>query len=162
MSEQALDFRDYLIRQQQQDRLQQINALFPKSDEDRAADQAERRVTASVRGCRSCSRRRLEVEEALTDVITQARDLRKKISNGLVSDKDARETLGNLRKLRAEQVARTASIKTVYEGATRDHRGPGRSRCRVEEQVLGPQTLIMPGRRVSHSEARWALAAADT
>jgi hypothetical protein len=65
-----------------------------------------------------------DVEEALTDVVTQARDLRKRISSGLVSEKDARETLGNLRKLRAKLVARTASIKTVYEGAVKTIEDP--------------------------------------
>ena len=125
MSDQALDFRDYLIRQQQQDRLQQeFNALFPKSDEDHAADQAERVSQQAYEAAEASAVAASEVEEALTDIVTQARDLRKKISNGLVPEKDARETLGNLRKLRAELVARTASIKTVYEGATRDIEDP--------------------------------------
>jgi transcriptional regulator NrdR family protein len=125
MGDQALDFRDYLTRQQQQDRLQQqFDALFPKSDEDHASDQAERVSQQAYEAAEASAVGASEVEEALTDVVTQARDLRKKISDGLASEKDARETLGNLRKLRAELVARTASIKTVYEGATRDIEDP--------------------------------------
>ena len=66
----------------------------------------------------------LEVEEALTNVVTEARDLRKRISSGLVSEKDAREALGNLRQLHAKLVARTASIKTMYEGAVKKIEDP--------------------------------------
>ena len=91
---------------------------------DHAADQAERVSQQAYEAAEASAVAASEVEEALTDIITQARDLRKKISNGLVSDKDARETLGNLRKLHAELVTRTASIKTVYEGATRDIEDP--------------------------------------
>jgi hypothetical protein len=41
-----------------------------------------------------------------------------------VSEKDDREALGNLRKLRANLVARTASIKTAYEGAVKTIEDP--------------------------------------
>jgi hypothetical protein len=61
---------------------------------------------------------------ALTEVVTQARDLRKRISSGLVSEKDLREALGDLRKRRAKLVARTASIKTMYEGALKTIEDP--------------------------------------
>jgi hypothetical protein len=65
-----------------------------------------------------------EIEEALTDVVAEARDRRKRISSGLVSEKDTREALGNLRKLRAKLVARTASIKTTYESAVKTIEDP--------------------------------------
>jgi hypothetical protein len=42
MTSQPMDYRDYLNRQQQQAwQRSQIDKLFPKSDEDHAADQAE-------------------------------------------------------------------------------------------------------------------------
>jgi hypothetical protein len=41
-----------------------------------------------------------------------------------VSEKDAREALGNLRKRGAKLVARTASIKTAYEGAVKTIEDP--------------------------------------
>jgi hypothetical protein len=109
-----LDFRDYLIRQQEQERMrQQVDALFSKSDEDHAADQADRLAQQAYEAAEACAGRAANVEEALVDVVTQARDLRKKISNGLVSEKDATETLRNLHTLRARLEARTASIKTM-------------------------------------------------
>ena len=56
--------------------------------------------------------------------MTEARDLRKRISSGLASEKDAREVPGNLRKLRTKLVARTASIKTAYEAAVKTIEDP--------------------------------------
>jgi hypothetical protein len=127
-----MDYRDFLIRQHEQERMrQQFDALFPKSDEDHAADQADRVSQQAYDAAEACAVGASDVEEALTDVVTQARDLRKRISSGLVSEKDAREALGSLRKLRAELVARTASIKTVYEGATRDIEDPAAFSARM-------------------------------
>jgi hypothetical protein len=125
MTDQPMDHRDYLIRQQQQERMaQQFDAMFSKSDEDHAADQAELVSQQAYDTAEACAVGASEVEEALTNVVTQARDLRKRISSGLVSEKDDREALGNLRKLRANLVARTASIKTVYEGAVKTIEDP--------------------------------------
>jgi hypothetical protein len=125
MTSQPMDHRDYLIRQQQQERIaQQFDAMFSKSDEDHAAEQAELVSQQAYDSAEACAVGASEVEEALTDVVTQARDLRTRISSGLVSEKDDREALGNLRKLRAKLVARTASIKTVYEGAVKTIEDP--------------------------------------
>ena len=125
MTSQPMDFRDYLNRQQQQVwQRSQIDKLFPKSDEDHAADQAELISQQAYDTAEACAVDATEVEEALTDVVTQARDLRKRISSGLVSEKDAREALGNLRKRRAKVVARTASIKTAYDGAVKTIEDP--------------------------------------
>jgi hypothetical protein len=125
MTSQPMDYRDYLIRQHEQERMrQQFERLFPKSDEDHAAEQADRVAQLAYDTAEECAAGASEVEEALTEVVTQARDLRKRISSGLVSEKDARETLGNFRKLRAKQVARTASIKTVYGGAVKTIEDP--------------------------------------
>ena len=103
---------------------QQVDALFSKSEEDHAADQADRVCQHAYDTAETCAGHTSDIEEALVDVVTQARDLRKKISNGLVSEKDARETLRNLRTLRARLEARTASIKTMYEGALRTIEDP--------------------------------------
>src|SRR3954454_10198195 len=106
---------------------QQVDALFSKSEEDHAADQAERLCQQAYEVAETCAGHAANVEEALVDVATQARDLRKKISNGLVSEKDATETLRNLRTLRARLAARTASIKAMYP-CTRARSGPSRTR----------------------------------
>jgi hypothetical protein len=125
MTGQPMDYRDYLIRQHEQERMrQQFEALFSKSDEEHAADQAELISQQAYDTAEACAVDATEVEEALTEVVTQARDLRKRISSGLVSEKGGREALGNLRKLRAKLVARTASIKTVYEGAVKTIEDP--------------------------------------
>jgi hypothetical protein len=42
MTDQPMDFRDFLVRKHEQERMaQRFEALFSKSDEDHAADQAE-------------------------------------------------------------------------------------------------------------------------
>ena len=63
------DFRDYLIRQQEQERMrQQVDALFSKSDEDHAADQAELVSRQAYDTAEECAVGASEVEEALTGV----------------------------------------------------------------------------------------------
>ena len=125
MTDQPMDYRDYLIQQHEQERMrQQFEGLFSKSDEDHAADQAELVSQQAYDTAEACAVGALEVEEALTEVVTGARDLRKRISSGLASEKDAREALGNLRKLRTKLVARTASIKTAYEAAVKTIEDP--------------------------------------
>jgi hypothetical protein len=120
-----MDNRDYLIRQYEQERIQQqLDALFSKSDEDHAADQADLVAQQAYDTAEACAVGASDVEEALTGIVVQARDLRNRISSGLVSEKEAREALGNLRKLHANLVARTASIKTVYEGAVKTIEDP--------------------------------------
>jgi hypothetical protein len=125
MTDQPMDNREYLIRQNQQERMrQQFERLFSKSDEDHAADQAELVSQQAYDTAEACAIGASEVEEALTEVVAEARDLRKRISGGLVSEKDAREALGNLRKRRAKLVARIASIKIAYEGAVKTIEDP--------------------------------------
>ena len=125
MTDQPMDFRDFLIRQHEQERMaQRFEALFSKSDEDHAADQAELVSQQAYDTAEACAVGASEVEAALTDVVTEARDRHKRISSGLVSEKDAREALGNLRKRYAKLMARTASIKTAYEGAVKTIEDP--------------------------------------
>jgi hypothetical protein len=124
MTGQPMDYRDFLIRQHEQERMvQRFEGLFSKSDEDHAADQAELVSQQAYETAEACVVDASGVEEALTEVVTQARDLRKRINTGLVSEKDAK-ALGNLRKLRTKLAARTASIKTAYESAVKTIEDP--------------------------------------
>jgi hypothetical protein len=91
MTDQPMDFRDFLIRQHEQERMaQRFEGLFSKSDEEHAADQAELVSQQAYETAEECAVGASEVEEALTDVVTQARDRHKRISSGLVSEKDAK------------------------------------------------------------------------
>jgi hypothetical protein len=125
MTDQPMDYRDWLIRQHEQERTaQRFEALFSKSDEDHATEQADRVAQLAYDTAEECAVGASEVEKALMEVATEARDLRKRISSGLASEKDAREALGNFRKRRTKLVARTASIKTAYEGAVKTIEDP--------------------------------------
>jgi hypothetical protein len=71
-----MDYRDYMIRQQQQDHIQQrFDALFTKDEEHAAAatqgieDLAYHTAQEAAAACD-------HVQDSLTDVITQTRDLR--------------------------------------------------------------------------------------
>jgi hypothetical protein len=50
-------------------------------------------------------------------VITQTRGLRAQIQSGIVPEKDARKLLADLRKQRAELVAKIAPTKSKHDGA---------------------------------------------
>jgi len=68
------------------------------------------------------------VQEALTDVITQARDLRAPIKSGTVPDKDARKLLAELHKQHAELVAKIAPTKTRYDSGQATLKDPAARR----------------------------------
>jgi hypothetical protein len=69
MTDQPMDYRDYLIRQHEQVRMrQQFERLFSKSDEDHAADQAELVSRQAYDTAEECAVGASEVEEALTGV----------------------------------------------------------------------------------------------
>jgi hypothetical protein len=82
--------------------------------EDQAQDSAEGAAAAAS-----------EAEVALVEVITEARDLRKKITNGVVSPDDARHALAELRQRHREIAAHVPSIaydravKTIEDPAAR-------------------------------------------
>jgi chromosome segregation ATPase len=124
MTRQPMDFTDYLIRQQQQQWQQdQIHKLF-RSDEDRDAEiarQIEDQAHDSAEGAAAAAS---EAEEALVDVITEARDLRKKITSGVVSPDDARHALAKLRQRHKEIAAHVPTVKTAYEGAVKTIEDP--------------------------------------
>jgi hypothetical protein len=124
MSKQPMDFRDYLIRQQQQSWQQdQIDKLFAK-DQDRDAEIHHRVEQQARDAAQSAAVVASDAEEALTDVVTQARDLRKRITSGVVSPGDARRLLAELRQRQREIVAQAPSIKIAYDGAARTIEDP--------------------------------------
>ena len=63
-------------------------------------------------------------EEALSDVIAEARELRKKITSGVVSPDDARRVLAKLRQRHRVIAARTRTIKIAYDGAVKTIEDP--------------------------------------
>ena len=96
MTSRPMDFTDHLIRQQQQSWQQsQIDKLF-RSDEDRDA-QIARRIEDQAQDSAERAAAASEAEEAFVEVITEARELRKKITSGVVSPDDARQALAKLR-----------------------------------------------------------------
>ena len=112
-----MDYRDYLIRKQQQDRMaQRFDALFTK-EEDHAAAAAQGIEDLAYHAAQEAAAAYDYIQESLTDVITQTRDLRARIPSGIVPDKDVRQLLGDLRKQRAELVAKIAPTKTKHDGA---------------------------------------------
>jgi hypothetical protein len=117
VTDQPMDYRDYLIRKQQQDRMaQRFDALFTK-DEEHAAAATQGIENLAYHTAQEAAAAYDYVQESLTDVITQTRDLRARIQSGTVPEKDARRLLADLRKQRAELVAKIAPTKTKHDGA---------------------------------------------
>src|SRR5215211_2800509 len=105
VTDQPMDYRDYLIRQQQQDRIrQQVDALFTK-DEDHAAAATQGIENLAYHTAQEAVAAYDYVQESLTDLIAQNRDLRARIQSG-TPEKEARKLLADLRKRHAEQVAK--------------------------------------------------------
>jgi hypothetical protein len=112
-----MDYRDYLIRKQQQDRMaQRFDALFTK-DEDHAAAAAQGIENLAYHAAQEAAAAYDHIEESLTDVSAHARDLRARIENGIVPEKDARKLLAELPKRRAELVAKIAPTKSRHDSA---------------------------------------------
>jgi hypothetical protein len=65
-----------------------------------------------------------DAEDALGDVVTEARDLRKKITSGVVSADDARRALAELRQRHRAIAAHARSIKIAYDGAVKTIEDP--------------------------------------
>ena len=89
------------------------DAEIERRIEDRAYDSAQRAAAAAG-----------DVEEALGDVIAEARELRKKITSGVVSPDDARRALAELRQRHREIAAHLPSIKIAYDGAVKTIEDP--------------------------------------
>ena len=119
MTSQTTDIYDYLNRAQQQAWQQsQIDKLFP-SEEERNAQLARRIEDQAHNSAEGAAAAASEAEEALVEVITEARDLRKRITSGVVSPDDARHALAELRQRHKKIAARVPSIKTAYDGAVK-------------------------------------------
>jgi hypothetical protein len=117
VSDQPMDYRDWLIRQQQQEHIRQrFEALFT-NDEERARSGIQGIENLAYHEAQEAAAAYDIVQECLTDVITQARDLRARIPSGIVTEKDARELLADLGKQRAKLVAKIAPTKTRHDSA---------------------------------------------
>ena len=124
MTSQTTDIYDYLNRAQQQAWQQsQIDKLFP-SEEERNAQLARRIEDQAHNSAEGAAAAASEAEEALVEVITEARDLRKKITNGVLSPDDARHALAKLRQRHKEISARVPSIKVAYDRAVKTIEDP--------------------------------------
>jgi hypothetical protein len=123
-----MDYRDYLIRKQQQDRMaQRFNALFTK-DEDHAAAATQGIENLAYHAAQEAAAAYDHIEESLTDVSTQARDLRARIESGIVPEKDARKLLADLRKHCDELDAKIAPTKSKHDSAQADLKDPAAKR----------------------------------
>jgi hypothetical protein len=128
VTDQPMDYRDYLIRQHQQERMaQQFEALFTK-DEDHAAAGTQHIEDQAYYEAQGAAAVYDDVQESLTDVITQARDLRARIQNGVVTEKDARELLADLHKQRAKLVVKIAPTKSRHDSAQATLKDPAAKR----------------------------------
>jgi hypothetical protein len=128
VTDQPMDYRDYLIRRHQQERMaQRFNALFTK-DEDHAAAATQGIEDLAYHTAQEAAAAYDYVQDSLTDVITQARDLRTRIHSGIVPEKDARKLLADLRKQRAELVAKIAPTKSKHDSAQATLKDPAARR----------------------------------
>jgi hypothetical protein len=127
VTDQPMDYRDYLIRQQQQTRVaQQFDALFTK-DEDHAAAATQGIEDLAYYEAQGAAATYDYVQESLTEVITKNRDLRAQIRSGSVPE-NAPKLLADLRKRRAELVAKIAPTKSRHDGAQATLKDPAARR----------------------------------
>ena len=115
MTAEPMDVRDW-----QQD---QINKLSPY-DDDRTAEIEQRIRDQAYDAAEGAVGAASDAEEALGEVITGARELRKKITSGVVSPDDARRALAELRQRHREIAAHVPSIKIAYDGAVKTIEDP--------------------------------------
>ena len=128
MTDQPMDYRDYLIRQQHHDRMaQRFDALFTK-DEDHAAGATQGIENQAYYEAQEAAAAYDDVQESLTDVITQARDLSARIQSGIVPEKDARKLLADLGRQLAKLVAKIAPTKSRHDSAQATLKDPAAKR----------------------------------
>jgi hypothetical protein len=127
MTDQPMEYRDYLIRQHQQERMaRRFDALFTK-DEDHARNGTQGIEDWPYHAAQEAAAAYDYMQESLTDVITQTRSLRARIQSGTVPE-DARKLLGDLRKQRAELVAKIAPTKSRHDSAQATLKDPAARR----------------------------------
>jgi hypothetical protein len=128
VTDQPMDYRDWLIRQQQQERIaQRFEALFTK-DEEHAAAATQGIENLAYHEAQEAAAAYDHVQESLTDVITRTRDLRARIQSGTVPDKDGRKLLADLHKQHAELVAKIAPTKSKHDSAQATLKDPAAQR----------------------------------
>jgi chromosome segregation ATPase len=130
MTDEPMDYRDWLIRRQQQERIaQRFDALFTK-DEEHAAAATQGIENLAYQTAQEAAAAYDHFQDSLTDVITQARDIRARIHSGTVHEQQARKLLADLRKQHAKQVAKIAPTKSKYDGAQATLKDPAAQRRR--------------------------------
>jgi hypothetical protein len=128
VTEQPMDYRDYLIRQHQQERMaQRFDALFTK-DEDHAAAATQGIEDLAYHAAQEAAAAYDYIEESLTDVSTQARGLRARIESGTVPENDVRRLLADLHKQCDKLVAKIAPTKSKHDSAQADLKDPAAKR----------------------------------
>jgi len=128
VTDEPMDYRDYLIRQQQQERIaQRFDALFTK-DEDHAAAATQRIEDQAYYDAQEAAAVYDDVQESLTDVITQTRDLHAQIQSGNAPEKDARELLADLGRQLAKLVGKIAPTKSRHDSAQATLKDPAAKR----------------------------------
>jgi hypothetical protein len=141
-----MDFRDYLIRQHQQERMaQQVDALFTK-DEDHAAAATQRIEDQAYSDAIESATVYDDVQESLTDVITQVRDLRARIQSGVVPDKDGRELLADLRNQSAKAGRQDHPHQEQARQRAGHSEGPRRQEGGANREVPGAPQVVNHGR----------------
>jgi hypothetical protein len=136
VTDQAMDFRDWLILRNQPERIaQRFDALFTK-DEDHAA--------AATQGIENQAY--YDVQESLTDVITQTRDLHAQIQSGIVPEKDARELLADLGRQLAKLVGKVAPTKSRHDSAQATLKDPAAKREALIARFPGAPQVVDDGR----------------
>jgi hypothetical protein len=101
---------------------EQIDNVLPDGERDAAiAQRVQDRAYDAAEGAAMAAS---DVEEALGDVITEARDLRKKVASGVASPDEARRALAELRQRHGEIAVHVPSIKAAYERALKTVEDP--------------------------------------
>jgi hypothetical protein len=114
--------------QQQQDRIRQrFDALFTK-DEEHAAAATQGIENLGYHEAQEAAAAYDYLQDSLTDVITQTRDLCAPIQSGIVPEKDARKLLADLRKQHAELLAKIGPTKSKYDSAQATLKDPAAQR----------------------------------
>jgi hypothetical protein len=123
-----MDYRDWLIRQQQQEHIRQRFEALGTKDEDHAAAATQGTEDLAYHEAQEAAVAYDYMQESLTDVITQARGLHARIRSGTVPGKDGRKLLADLRRQHAEQVAKIAPTKTRHDSAQATLKDPAARR----------------------------------
>jgi hypothetical protein len=137
VTDQTMDYRDYLIRQQQQERMaQRFDALFTK-DEDHAAAAPQGIENLAYHEAQEAAAAYDYVQASLTDVITQARDLRARIHSGTAPEKRGGHAGATLTRHWRGRICRQRT------GARSRRHGHAHRALRGERVVAHPRALLV-------------------